>query len=107
MHTDALTHLRLEALDAAQHICSAALALQSPRPQQVCETFHSEFVAAVVRVQYELYVSLQELYHGCTKGVQHTRRTVTELGEIAVEQHTLRVTVAPGTLDGTQYVFQG
>jgi hypothetical protein len=52
-------------------------------------------------------VALEELYQGCIKGVQHTRRSVTDFGEVAVEQHTLRVTVAPGTLDGTQYVFQG
>lgn len=52
-------------------------------------------------------VPLDELYSGCVKAVNHTRRIVGESGEVTVEQRSLTVEIKPGQLDGTRFVFQG
>lgn len=58
-------------------------------------------------MQYDLALSLEELYRGCIKQVVHTRRVQTELGEVNSEQRTLTIDVKPGIMDGTTFVFQG
>ncbi len=67
----------------------------------------SPCLPAFVALQYDLPVSLEELASGCTKSVTHTRKVLTEMGEVIKEQRTCSVTVAPGRRDGTAFVFQG
>jgi DnaJ-class molecular chaperone len=61
----------------------------------------------LTRVQYDLLVSLEELYKGCVKLVNHNRRCVDESGNVTIEQRSLAVDIKPGLLDGTRFVFQG
>jgi hypothetical protein len=58
-------------------------------------------------LQYELTLTMEELYRGATKQLAHMKRHTGEMGETHLEQRTLSVAVAPGTLDGTQFVFPG
>jgi hypothetical protein len=57
--------------------------------------------------QVVLQVSLEELYAGCVKVHQHSRRLVGESGEVTAETLPLTVEVKPGQLDGSRFVFPG
>lgn len=58
-------------------------------------------------MQFDLIVPLEEIYSGCVKVVNHTRRYLMENGtEVTSEQRSLTVDIKPGLLDGTRFVFQ-
>jgi hypothetical protein len=57
--------------------------------------------------QVVLQVSLEELYAGCVKVHQHSRRLVGESGEVTVETLPLTVEVKPGQLDSSRFLFPG
>lgn len=59
-------------------------------------------------LQFDLIVPLEELYQGCVKVINHTRRCLAENGvEITSEQRTLTVDIKAGLPDGTRFVFKG
>ena len=50
-------------------------------------------------------VTLEELYFGCNKVVQHMKKTVLETGEIAEEVKPLTLNIKPGCKNGQRFVF--
>lgn len=50
-------------------------------------------------------VTLEELYFGCNKVVQHTKKTVSETGEITEEVKPLTLNIKPGCKNGQRFVF--
>lgn len=54
---------------------------------------------------------LEDIFHGCTRTVRHTRSLTTLQDDgspqAVTEERTLLVSIAPGTPDGTRYVFEG
>lgn len=54
---------------------------------------------------YNLELSLEEIYHGCLKQIQHDRKRFTEEGSYELESRTLTVDVKPGLPDGTSFIF--
>ncbi len=58
-------------------------------------------------MQYDLVLSLEEIFAGCSRVVSHTRRALSSEGLEVQELRTLTVEVSPGMVDGTMFVFQG
>ncbi|GMH42950.1 hypothetical protein BSKO_10872 [Bryopsis sp. KO-2023] len=57
---------------------------------------------------YDVVLSLEEIYHGCTKKVTHVRKTTDALGVVVEsEERELTIDVKPGLPDGTIFVFEG
>jgi DnaJ-class molecular chaperone len=52
-------------------------------------------------------LSLSQVFHGTLKKLTHTKKTLTAGGKVESEQRSLTVDVKAGTLDGTQFVFDG
>jgi len=55
----------------------------------------------------EISVSLEEVYHGCLKRVQHQRKTLEEDGSVSTHEHELTIDIKPGTPSGTRFLFEG
>jgi hypothetical protein len=58
-------------------------------------------------VQHDVELTLEEIYHGCSKKVTHTRKTLLESGRIQEEERTLVIDAKPGLPEGTRFVFEG
>ena len=54
-----------------------------------------------------LIVTLEEVYSGCTKTVEFTRKIMDSDGKVTSELKRFSVDVKPGSKDGTKYVFDG
>jgi hypothetical protein len=57
--------------------------------------------------QHDVELTLEEIYHGCSKKVTHTRKILYESGRIQEEERTLVIDAKPGLPDGTRFVFEG
>ncbi|KAK9814290.1 hypothetical protein WJX72_003517 [[Myrmecia] bisecta] len=56
---------------------------------------------------YTVAVSLEEVYHGCTKKVQHTRKVLQASGGLQTVDSELVIDVRAGLPNGTRFVFEG
>jgi len=50
--------------------------------------------------------SLEEVYHGFVKRIQHARKTLAEDGSVSSDFVELTVDIKPGTAEGTRFVFE-
>ena len=57
-------------------------------------------------VERDLNVSLEELFHGCTKKLKITRKVLNPDGTSSVQDKILPITVKPGWKEGTKITFQ-
>ena len=73
---------------------AAAAAAASGRPDMQC-------------LQHDVELTLEEIYHGCSKKVTHTRKTLYDSGRIQEDERTLVIDAKPGLPDGTRFVFEG
>mmetsp|Transcript_1270 Transcript_1270/g.2957 ORF Transcript_1270/g.2957 Transcript_1270/m.2957 type:complete len:339 (+) Transcript_1270:224-1240(+) len=56
---------------------------------------------------YDVGVTLDDLYFGCSKIVKHVRKTQAEAGgEIRSEERTLTLVIPPGCKNGQRFVFE-
>ena len=56
---------------------------------------------------YPVELSLEEIFHGCLKKVNHKRKVLLETGEYLEEARSLVIDVKPGLPSGTRFVFEG
>uniref|UniRef100_A0A914Y8J0 Chaperone DnaJ C-terminal domain-containing protein n=1 Tax=Panagrolaimus superbus TaxID=310955 RepID=A0A914Y8J0_9BILA len=56
-------------------------------------------------VQYDLKVSLEEIYKGCVKNIRVTRKIFSRDGSSKSEVKMLKVNVKPGCKDGAKFIF--
>ncbi|KAL3149371.1 Major surface glycoprotein G [Trebouxia sp. C0010 RCD-2024] len=54
---------------------------------------------------HTLLLSLEEMFHGCTKKVAYARQVTKPDGSSTTEQRDLNIVVRPGLPEGTQFVF--
>uniref|UniRef100_A0A8C5E6N2 DnaJ heat shock protein family (Hsp40) member B13 n=1 Tax=Gouania willdenowi TaxID=441366 RepID=A0A8C5E6N2_GOUWI len=56
-------------------------------------------------MEKDLCLSLEDLFHGCTKKIKISRRVMNEDGHSNIEDKTLTVDVKPGWKEGRQIIF--
>ncbi|MEW5299466.1 MAG: hypothetical protein WDW36_002481 [Sanguina aurantia] len=56
---------------------------------------------------YAVELTLEEIFHGCLKKLQHRRKVLHADGEYSEEIRTLTIDVKPGLPTGTRFVFEG
>jgi len=54
---------------------------------------------------FDVGVSLEELFFGCNKVVEHTKKTVDETGEVIESVKSLTLNIKPGCKNGQRFVF--
>jgi len=57
-------------------------------------------------VEHDLYVTLEEIYHGCVKKMKISRRVVQADGSSRKEDKVLQISIKPGWKSGTKVTFQ-
>ncbi|XP_023165533.1 dnaJ protein homolog 1 isoform X2 [Drosophila hydei] len=57
-------------------------------------------------VEHDLYVTLEEIYHGCVKKMKISRRVVQPDGSSKKEDKVLQISIKPGWKSGTKVTFQ-
>lgn len=57
-------------------------------------------------VEHDLYVTLEEIYHGCVKKMKISRRIVQADGSSRKEEKFLAISIKPGWKSGTKVTFQ-
>lgn len=57
-------------------------------------------------VEHDLYVTLEEIYHGCVKKMKISRRVVKPDGSSKKEDKVLQISIKPGWKSGTKVTFQ-
>ncbi|XP_017063128.1 dnaJ protein homolog 1 isoform X2 [Drosophila eugracilis] len=57
-------------------------------------------------VEHDLYVTLEEIYHGCVKKMKISRRVVSADGSSRKEDKVLQISIKPGWKSGTKVTFQ-
>ncbi|EDW03746.1 dnaJ protein homolog 1 isoform X2 [Drosophila grimshawi] len=57
-------------------------------------------------VEHDLYVTLEEIYHGCVKKMKISRRVVHADGSSKKEDKVLQISIKPGWKSGTKVTFQ-
>lgn len=57
-------------------------------------------------IEHDLYVTLEEIYHGCVKKMKISRRIVQPDGSSRKEDKTLQISIKPGWKSGTKVTFQ-
>jgi len=55
----------------------------------------------------EFNVTLEDLFYGCTKVINHERKILKESGDVQIIDSMLKICVKPGTAAGTRFVFEG
>lgn len=56
-------------------------------------------------VEHELYVSLEDIYNGCTKKMKITRKVLRQDGSLQKEEKLLNIDIKPGWKAGTKITF--
>ena len=82
-----------QALDAISAQFEALATTETPRPGKS-------------RV-FPVELTLEEIFHGCLKKVNHKRKVLLETGEYLEEARSLVIDVKPGLPSGTRFVFEG
>lgn len=57
-------------------------------------------------VEHDLYVTLEEIYHGCVKKMKISRRVLQADGTSRKEDKYVSITIKPGWKSGTKVTFQ-
>lgn len=57
-------------------------------------------------VEHDLYVTLEEIYHGCVKKMKISRRVVQADGQSRKEDKYVSISIKPGWKSGTKVTFQ-
>ncbi|XP_017859707.1 PREDICTED: dnaJ protein homolog 1 isoform X2 [Drosophila arizonae] len=57
-------------------------------------------------VEHDLYVTLEEIYHGCVKKMKISRRVIQPDGSSKKEDKVLQISIKPGWKSGTKVTFQ-
>lgn len=57
-------------------------------------------------VEHDLYVKLEEIYHGCVKKMKISRHVIQPDGSSKKEDKVLQISIKPGWKSGTKVTFQ-